>query len=275
MATLSFLWTLTMLHVYQTAQGKNKVICQAFAAGCGAPIVPPYPLLPGDMFCFGALRGLLPTLQQAWQEKRRVYYCDNGYFHAGRRIRDKGYYRVTVGGLQHDGTGTAAPDRWKRLNLDIKPWRKSGRHIVLCPVARLLAVILNIDADLWLKETLATLREHTDRPIRVRKKMSYVEAVATGGVPLSEDLVGAWALVTHSSNAAVEALLAGVPVFCTDPCGAYRMGLPDLFRIEAPVMPDDREQWAWNLAAAQWRLDEMRSGQCWRELTGAHPSDTL
>ena len=31
-------------------------------------------------------------------------------------------------------------------------------------------------------------------------------------------------------------------------------------------MPDDREQWAWNLAAAQWDLDEMRSGYCWREL---------
>ena len=95
-------------------------------------------------------------------------------------------------------------------------------------------MILNSDANIWLRDTLAILKEHTDRPIRCRVKMSYKEAVARGGVPLSEDLKGAWALVTHSSNAAVEALLAGVPTFCTDPCAAWRMGLSDLTQIETP-----------------------------------------
>jgi hypothetical protein len=99
--------------------------------------------------------------------------------------------------------------------------------------------------------------------------MSYQEAVAPGGKPLSADLVGAWALVTHSSNAAVEALLEGVPVFCTAPCAAYRMGRPDVAAIEAPALPDDREQWAWNLARAQWTLAEMKSGECWRDLQRA------
>lgn len=256
-----------MIHVYATPQGKNRAICEAFAAGCGAPIVSPYPLLDGDVFMFGCLRGLLPTLRWAQTEGRTWYYADNGYFLPGKRKPERGgYIRVTRNAMQHDGTGKFAADRWARLNLDIKPWRKSGSHIIVCPLARLLAVILGVDADRWLKETLATLKLHTNRPIRVRKKMSYREAVAIGGVPLSEDLKGAWALVTHSSNAAVEALLAGVPVFCTDPCGAYRMGLPDLSRIEAPIMPDDREQWAWNLAAAQWSLDEMRDGTCWSDL---------
>lgn len=256
-----------MIYIHQTEQGKNRKICQAFAAGCGGKIVPPYPLQPdGSMFCFGILRGVLPTLQRAQKEGRTWYFADNGYFRPGRRISDRGYYRVTRDAMQHDGSGTAGSKRWNRLGLRIKPWRKAGSHIIVCPPARLWSVACGIDADHWLRDTLAILKRQTDRPIRVRKKMSYREATAPGGVPLSEDLKDAWALVTFSSNAAVEALLAGVPVFCTAPCGAYRMGLPDLSRIEAPVMPDGREQWAWNLAAAQWRLEEMRSGQCWEEL---------
>ena len=249
-----------MIRVYATSLRRNQRISAAFAAGCGASILPPYPLKSGDVFMYGALRGLLPTLRQAQAEGRTWYYADNAYF--GRDA----YYRVTRNAMQHDGTGSSGQERWRRLGIEVKPWRKSGHHIVVCPPARLLAVILNIDADRWLKDTLGALAKHTSRQIRLRRKMSYVEATAPGGTPLSEDLRGAWALVTHSSNAAVEALLAGVPVFCTAPCAAARMGLADLAQIEAPVMTDDREQWAWNLAAAQWQLSEMRTGQCWAEL---------
>jgi len=255
-----------MLHVYQTPQSKNQKICEAFAAGCGAPIVPPYPLLPGDVFMYGCLRGLLPTLRQAQAEGRTWFYADNGYFRPGRKGWG-GYYRVTRNALQHDGSGAAGPDRWNRLDMKIRPWRKTGNHIIVCPPSRLLAVILGFDADRWLAETLATLRNHTKRKIRLRKKMSWSEVKLGHGVPLADDLAGAWALVTHSSNAAVEALVAGVPVFCTAPCAAYRMGLPDVAMIENPIMPGGREQWAWNLAAAQWTLNEMASGLCWRELS--------
>ena len=74
--------------------------------------------------------------------------------------------------------------------------------------------------------------------------------------------------MTCASNAAVEALLSGVPVFCTGPCAAYRMGKPDVTEIETPALPDDRERWARVLAANQWTLDEMADGTCWRELQG-------
>jgi hypothetical protein len=262
-----------MIHVYQTNQGKNRRICEAFAAGCGAPIVPPYPLLPGDMFSFGCLRGLLPTLRHAQREGRTWYYGDNGYFKPAKRGRNgtSGYLRVTRNAMQHDGTGHADSGRWQALDMSIAPWRRNGRHIVLCPPARLIAAILEFDADQWLRDTQARLKTATDRPIRLRKKMSWREVQSGEGPPLSYDLHNAWALVTHSSNAAVEALLTGVPVFCTAPCASYRMGRPDIERIEAPLMPDDRQQWAQNLAAAQWSLTEMVDGTCWRELQACTP----
>lgn len=220
------------------------------------------------MFTYGCLRGILPTLRQAQREGRTWIYADNGYF---RPMREKpsGYFRVTVNALQHTGSGKAGPERWRRLDLKIKPWRKTGRHIVVCPPARLVAIMLEIDADRWLAETLATLRAQSDRPVRVRAKMSWRDVKFGFFQPLASDLIDAWALVTHSSNAAVEALLAGVPVYCTGACAAARMGWADPAMIETPVLPDDREQWAWNVAANQWTLEEMRDGTCWRDLAAS------
>jgi hypothetical protein len=106
------------------------------------------------------------------------------------------------------------------------------------------------------------LKASTDREIRVRTKEQRK------AVPFAQALQGAHAVVCWTSNAAVDALLAGFPVFCTAPCAAYRMGQTDLAKIECPFFPPDREQWARNLAANQWTLNEMTSGQCWRELMG-------
>lgn len=252
-----------MLNVYATTHKHSRTICEAFAAGCGAPIVGPSPLRPGDAFMYGALRGLLPTLQRAQREGRTWFYADNGYLKPGHY---HGHYRVTRNALQHDGYGTTDPARWRELGLSIAPWRKNGGHVVVCPPGRLFASLFGFDADKWLADTLRALKAHTDRPVKVRVKMSWQE-VKTPMEPLAADLEGAWALVTHSSNAAVEAVMAGIPVFATARCGASRVALSDLSMIEAPMLPDDREEWLSVLAANQWMLDEMRDGTCWRMLT--------
>jgi hypothetical protein len=57
--------------------------------------------------------------------------------------------------------------------------------------------------------------------------------------------------VAHHSNAAVDALLAGVPCICPDGVASVLSG-HDLTQIESPPMPDGREQWA-----ADPRLDPM------------------
>lgn len=248
-----------MIHVYCTGVGKNELVSQAFAAGSGATIVPPAPLRPGAVFMYGALRGLYPTLVQAQTEGRDWYYADNGYFRPGRT----GYFRITKNARQHDGSGKFGPERWRRLGLKIRPWRKTGSAILVIQPEPLSSALWGVDPQ-WAKLVIKELRQHTDRPISVRLKVR--DQIVGNPPPLAEQLETAWAVVVWTSNVAVEALLAGVPVFCTDPCAAYRMGTPDLSRIEDPVMPDGREQWAWNLAANQWSVAEMRDGTCWREL---------
>ncbi|MEQ8504625.1 MAG: hypothetical protein RIB80_04815 [Rhodospirillales bacterium] len=73
-------------------------------------------------------------------------------------------------------------------------------------------------------------------------------------------------MVTWTSNAAVDALLAGVPVFCTGDCAASVMGRSDPINIEYPYYPDNRYEWAATLAANQWTLDEIASGMMWAAL---------
>jgi hypothetical protein len=108
---------------------------------------------------------------------------------------------------------------------------------------------------------LVTLRQHTDREVRVRTKPDRWTR------PISVDLAEAWAVVVYSSSAALDALVAGIPVFVLAPfAAAYRMGTPDLTQIETPVYPDDRDPFFHSLAAQQWTLPELASGAAWRDL---------
>lgn len=268
-----------MLNVYCTGHKWSKQVCGAFAAGLNVKTVPPAPLLPGDVFMYGALRGLLPTLRQAQREGRTWFYADNGYFRAGKG--EYAYFRITRNALQHDGAGglprpwMRPHPRWAGMGLAIRPWRKSGSHVIVCPPGRLFGATFGFSADEWLACTLAALRRHTDRELRVRAKMSWndvkpMDIPRPGKVavrePLATDLKHAWALVTHSSNSAVEALLAGVPVFCTERCASGAMSLADLAAIETPRLDGDRERWVRVLACNQWTLGEMRSGLAWKML---------
>ncbi len=261
------------------------MVCKAFAQGAKCPIVPPFPLLPGDAFFYGCLRGSLATILQCQREGRTWWLCDNGYFRPGKS--ESSYFRITRNDLQHTGRGELpypkymARARWAQLGLQIKPWRTGGKHVLVCPPLRLAGATWGYDADEWLHRTFKALRRYTAREIRVRAKMSWNDnkTANTAGyegrekptnssmmVPLADDLIDCHAVVVRTSNCAVEALLAGVPVFCTHECAAEPMGLMDLTQIESPVRPDGRERWAALLASNQFSLSEMRSGFAWKML---------
>jgi hypothetical protein len=233
----------------------------AFAAGCGkhrAKIVTDKEYRGYPMALFGKPWNVLKRTQEAGLD---WYYGDHGYF---RRAFSGGsfsktYYRCTRNAYQHDGRGAASADRFNALSIEIKPWRKSGRNILVCPPDHNFAMLHGFDEVAWLKNTLLTIAKHSSRPVTVRTRST------SSNKPLAADLSNAWAVVTYASNAAVEAVIAGVPVFCLAECAARRMGLTDLAELERPVYPD-REQWAYNLAANQWTLAEMAAGELWRAI---------
>jgi hypothetical protein len=150
------------------------------------------------------------------------------------------------------------------LGLQINPWRQSGEHILVCPSR---GISQTPPPRNWVESTIAELRKHTDREIRVRKhpgnwKLRAQEIDAS----LQEDLKDAWACVTWASTAGLKALLAGIPVIYTAPnwIGADAAG-NKLWRIEDPLLLDRRPMFE-RLAWAQWSLDEIVTGEPFQKL---------
>jgi hypothetical protein len=249
------------VHGY-AAKGKSKarVLCEAFLQGAGGGSVfqpPPRNLAPGGAVFFGVTEPTEHLWAQARGRGSEWYYLDNAYFDAARgRL-----FRATRNGVQ--ATGEEPPDwaRWAKLGIRIQPWNKCGRRILLVVQSETYMNVVAGRRAGWWKQALATLRAHTDREIRIRGWRSNKMALQS---TLGEALRDCWALVTWSSAAANEALIAGVPVFVPGQCAASRMGLGDLSRIESPVYPDGRARWAAALAGRQWSLEELRDGTAWR-----------
>lgn len=209
----------------------------------------------------------------------------------GREIRnDHPYYRIGVDHyvrhLGHFNNYYCSAKRWEQmredLGIEVKPWRSTGKYILLCLQIPGDASLLGEDITDWALQTIRQLRKVTDRPIRCRPHpipRKYDEETvkiihAQPGVKwiepdkqksLEEDLSDAWATVTYTSGVGVDSILAGVPVVGCHPGNfAYPIS-STIEQIEDPNLPD-RTDWLSDIAYVQWSLDEIQRGDPWRHL---------
>jgi hypothetical protein len=237
---------------YVSTEYTSPRFCAAFAAGCGGTTTSSHKLRPGPVALFGSAK-LWPMLQQAQAENRELFYGDHGIFGRYR------YYRIARNAYMPDGRGPSDGARFRRFNRPIQPWRTTGRTVIVCPQTAIYFGLFGLDRDAWLDMVTSALRAHTDRPIIIRDKRDRR--------PIETDLRDAWAVVCFSSSSALDALIAGVPVFVlANFAAAYRMGTSDLTRIESPIYPDGRSMFMGALADSQWTLDEIRRGVAWEAL---------
>ena len=267
--------------IYQVANHtRSRVVCEAAqaglkAAGYGAPRVPQQHYS-GPVFDFALFYGLVGNTPKLFREYPRAgkpaLYADLGYF--GRKVggRWSGFHKICRNSrhpTDYYRRVKHPPDRFNRLNETILPWRKGGRNVVVCGTSDKGAIAEGFRPGQWEAETIAELKKHTDRPIVYRPKPSWdgrfpipgAEYRMTPGL-LCEELRHAHAVVCHHSNAAVEAIVQGVPAFCWHGV-AKEMSLQDLAKIETPHFPEDREQWCWDLAYTQWSIAELATAEPW------------
>jgi hypothetical protein len=245
---------MTPVSYYVPDEFTSPKFAYAFAKGCGGSITEDLDyLFDGPAAMFGSPPAW-PVLRRAQEEGRDWFFGDHAYFGRGK------YFRVTKNAYQHDGQSRGVlSDRYLRFKRPIFPWRKAGAYVLVCPQSDVYFSLHGIDAKAWLADVTDTLRQHTDRPIRVRWKASRT--------PIAPDLEAAWAVVVFSSAAALDALIAGVPIITLAPFAAsVRMGATDLSQIESPIYPDDREPFLHALADNQWTLAEIMRGAAWRHL---------
>ena len=204
------------------------------------------------------LAGLQWGVLELTQAVRRIglpyVFFDRAYFGGGPKTN---VLRATRDAYQQHWVRERSPDRahvlLKSLGLTVKPWRKSGGHILLVPPSSApLAALYGLES--WEQKMLVRLTKITDRPVVVSYKGDPK--------PLAERLENCHCVVQWTSNLAVEAVLEGVPCFVAPESAARPVcaGVDELESwIHNPPMPD-RDAWIASLAWGQFTLDELRSG---------------
>src|SRR5678816_2858423 len=176
-------------------RAKFETIMRAMAAGWrdGAKVV--YGLPPDDnnpVAIYGQSWSEV-LLRQAVSTGRPYWHIDNGYWRPGRGTPD-GFYRVCYRGMSPRFIADASSERARALGIEMKPWRKTGGHVLLALPGLDYGRGIGLNMGDWIAHAKNELPKHTERRIVVRPRLGG------DGTTLEQELKGAWCLVTHSSN---------------------------------------------------------------------------
>jgi hypothetical protein len=269
------------VRVYLSGDPVHDRVLEAFYEGCAEEkeFVRGFKYEPSDLaVIFGVFKSKIPksyprgaVLRQQRENNLDVVVLETGYINRGDG--ETHHYAAGFNGLngRADFKNKGMPDdRVKKLGVELKPWRRDGKHILLCGQVPWDASVDMIDYGRWLHAIANRLQELTPRHIRFRPhpavKMGRLPGCEFSTRPIREDFEDAWAVVAYNSNSVVEGIIQGIPGFSFDAgsmaTSVCNMNIED---IENPQMPD-RQQWLNDLAYCQWTLEEMRSGEAWKHL---------
>jgi len=203
-------------------------------------------------------------------QKNALFYCD---------LLSSDY-------MQHQFIGESF-DRIEELNyfnLDIKPWKDSGQHILIPEQIHPEGMGHGItDWIGWAKDKCAKIRDISDMPIKIRRHPNrfawkdfkkeigeeFKDIELTDSTSLDEDLKSAYALVTLSSRCVVEAIISGVHCYTEDLNSlAYSVCNKSLDFLLSPTK-FDRESWLAKSAYSHWSIEEIMSGDYYKHLSKA------
>lgn len=193
----------------------------------------------------------------------RVLVAENGVF--GRDWRGAHWYSLALHAPAAVG-GTFVEmqsDRWDSFGVDICGWRNGGEEVIVLAQRGIGPPGLAQPAG-WDRTAAESLRRATSRPVRIREHPGERPCV-----PLEVDLQRAHCVVTWASNAALKALLLGIPVFngCPHWCGADAAA-PFGRDLEQPKRADRLATFR-RLAWSSFRTDELETGEPFAGLLGS------
>ena len=234
----------------------------AFSANTTPVEILDYENTVGPIFMRSILKYKL--MNRCKQDSRDFYYVDTGYF--GNQVSQsnlaghKVWHRIVLNNVQHTGIHYFPDDRFLKTGVTIKPWKKSGRSIVIAAPDEKPCKCYGIDLDQWVASTVSTIQQYTDRPIVVRHRTKSRQDRVISNT-FAEAIEDAFAVVTYNSAAGIEAVLQGVPVFTLAPVhAAAAVASQDLTKIETPFYPEFVREWACYLAYCQFHVSELKSG---------------
>ena len=232
-------------------------------------------LPPETLTMYGILAGSGEIYKWCKQENRDFYFMDHGYF---TNAHDSPHWlRITKNEHCIKKLLKVSDDRFRKyFNIELKPWNKNGKDILVLPPTNAIAGFFN--ATDWLENTVTLLKQHTDRNIVIREKpynptiaVDHVGATVKVDKPTDKssgkiDWSDIFACVTYNSNTMIESFANGVPVFC-DPTASAALPIAEtnFTKIENPKY-EERELLFHSLAYANFNLTELQDGTAWRIL---------
>ena len=221
-------------------------------------------------------------------------YRDQAYLYNYLRYSMDGVYANTGYYFDRDVDETRWEKIKKDLSIEVKPWRNTGDHVLLC-LQRSNGFSFNYERGMldWLTKTILDITKVTDRKIIIRKhpgdgrlhnvvqkvianfnnnnskiprnsKTTKNKIFATSNTRIEDDLKNAWCCLVYNSSPSVVSTIEGVPVFLLDPnpkkSQAYHMSNTDLGLIETPNMPDNRQEWLEKLAMSHFSYEDVENG---------------
>lgn len=229
---------------------------------------PPW-TLDADVVCAFGVKSQ-DLLHRCWRHGVHSVLFDKGYTRGTRHLRAA---VDSIHPLDAFQVGRP-PNRWESLGIDLRP-RSQGQRIIFAGSSAKFhrAVKLPEPTD-YAEQVVRKLRHRTTREIVYRPKPSWRDAEPVDGATFQQGgtlaalLSDAHLLATWGSSAAVDAIIAGVPVLALGETIARPVAETSIKRVEAPFFPNDeqRHQWACDLAYCQWSLDELRSGEAWQHI---------
>lgn len=254
--------------IFLSKDGEDPYI-NMFAKGCNSPVVNTENFNYEDNDQPIILRGILKKkiIQRCWNDGRTFYFMDTGYFGNERTDSNpngwKYWHRIVKNDLQHDEIINRPDDRYRHFNKKFKPWKKTGRKILIAAPDEKPCKFYGTTQHEWISNTVANLKNFTDRPIVVRERVkNRTERVVQNTLieALDDDV---FALVTFNSIAAIESVFHGIPAFTMAPNAARPVSLQDLSKINEPYYPDQDKLYAWacHLSYGQYHISELKSGK--------------
>lgn len=219
--------------------GKQKSvdICRAFIAGAPKSAT-------GYVF-YGVNESNLDAYRKAKASGLDVWSIDNSAFDCVRGVQ----FRVTKNRYHHAGEGETDGKRFAALGLGVQPPKAYPALRILFVEQSPSYMACVAEDPLWLGRQATAMNGAIGLRLRPWQR-DKTKAMTT----LAADLLHARLTVTHSSAAAVESLLAGVPVLVSPMSPCYGVTMEDRLRLFG-VLADN-----------QYDLTEILNGTAWKAL---------
>ena len=217
---------------------------------------------------------------------------DKGYTRRKSRgdIEHNAYWRVSVNALHPEfslDSVSSAEGRWRMLSIEPEKIRRdsAGYVLLIAPALRVFTFLGLGDLSalhLFFEQVAARLSLLTSKALRFRGKLDAKMSLTKEGWQfalgrgshtkkentIAQDIAGASLIVSHTTNAGVRAVVAGVPVVELG-CGVVRPLAetnPDKVNNPRRYTENERERFLRWLAWQQWTLAELASGEAWAHL---------